>query len=242
MLHDPPMSIDLGQNQMSGNLLNDLKERRREDDDWEYTCAKTVFWSTATDKEVSQILSPGRNSVAKLFVLKNYPYQKNIVSFNCACQARKGSSEMPRSLRQSLEAHSPVSAQFALFWCLRLSAWTHEASRAEYPHSLLCSLSLLFSKWIWTSVMQMPSMKIWHRPLLFSWHQKHRADLHECRGWLAEVVSTSSECLGKRTCFIFSKKLFLRNKIFCILAWILGRSVMKKSNTSLAIIKRQIIF
>lgn len=49
VLHSPQT---WGHNKMSENLSNDLQEKGREDDDWQYIYARIIFWSSVTDKEM----------------------------------------------------------------------------------------------------------------------------------------------------------------------------------------------
>lgn len=119
-----------GQTQMSGNLLNDLKERKRKDEDWEWTCAKSVFWSTATDKDMRchKYHHQKRNSVDKMFGFEKLSIPKVLIPSTVPVKPEK------------------VALKCQKFWD---NHWKHipcvsTASKAEYPHSLLCSLSLSF--------------------------------------------------------------------------------------------------
>lgn len=189
VLHDPLTSADLGSESNVWKFTEWPKERR-EDDDWEYPYAKSIFWSTATDKAIRCHKSHCFAEIQWLnnLGLKSFQYQ-NYCFLQCACPAKKGSSEMPTSLRQSLELCQHKWHSSGTWGC----GYGHMKAAEWIPSlSAVLFVTLIFFKWIWTSVMQMPAIKIWHGPVLLSWHQKHRADLHEHRGWLAEVVGTSS--------------------------------------------------
>lgn len=91
-----------------------------------------------------------------------------------------------------------------------------------------CLFFFFFSpKWIWTSVMQMAAIKIWHGPLfvlLTSKAQVYMTTELACRScWHLKLMSWKKDVLQ-----IPKKVIFKEQDFFLVLAWTLRKSVMKK--------------
>lgn len=152
--------------------------------------------------------------------LKIYQYKKrrSLVSCNYAHQARNGSSEIPVSLRlwsplacvMTGWKHIPTR-QHKLCCSDDWSCWqAHIVTWAKYPHFLLFSLSPFLSEFGQQTCrcQETKVCQAWHEPGSFPWCQQHRVHLHEHSGWLAVVLGSLSDCLGKRLCFNYSKSYF----------------------------------